>query len=141
MADTPAWAMELNEEVLDCIEGFSFFETRYYAPDENEYGSHLLEIAPAKLEIAEAGEHDGDEVFDSNFDVDLLGLKRVFGRVHYFHSETDYETLSRKFSLEATYQRRTVVLVIRTVPFDDAEIAGRIHQGGQFEIFKDMDEE
>jgi hypothetical protein len=141
MADTPEWAMELCEEVLDCIEGFSFFEPRYYAPDANEYGIHLIEIAPAKLEIAEAGEHDGEEVFDSNFDVDLLALKRLFGRVRYFHSEIDYETFTRKFSLEATYQRRAVVLAIRTVPFDDAVISGRLHQGGKFELFNDGDGE
>ncbi len=141
MADTPTpkWALELCDKILDCVEGFSIFESQYYAPDENEFGCHLIEIAPVKLEIAEAGENDGEEIFDPNFDVDLLALSNVFDKVDYFHSGIDFETNSRVFIMEATYLHRAVILNIRTVPFEDAQIAGRLWPGGEFEFFKDVD--
>lgn len=138
MAEYPGWVLELRDEILDCLVGFTFFEMRYSPPDGNDYESHLIEIAPVKLEIAEAGENDGEEIFDSNFDVNLLELNRLFNRVDYFHSEPDYETLSRTFTVGAMYRRRKVFLIIRTVPFEDAEIVGRIRQGGKFEFFKDL---
>jgi hypothetical protein len=43
--------------------------------------------------------------------------------------------------MEATYRHKTIFLNIRTVPFEDAEIAGRLWPGGKFEIFKDADPE
>ncbi len=139
MADTPEWALELSNQVMDCMEGLTFFETRYYAPGENTFETHLLEIAPVKLEIAEAGENDGEEIYDSSFGIDLLRLKGIFTRVVDFHSGTDYTTFSRTFTMEATYQRRKVFLILRTAPFEDAETVGRVYKGGKFEFFKDVD--
>lgn len=136
MENLPGWVLELRDEIYDCLVGFTYFELRYCAPDGNDYESHLIEIAPVKLEIAEAGENDGEEIFDSNFDVNLLELTKLFTRVDYFHSEPDFDTFTRTFTMGATYRRRKVFLIIRTVPFLDAEIVGRLWQG-KFEFFKD----
>ena len=141
MAETPQWVVKLSNEVLECMEGFTFFETQYYDPASNEFECHLVEIAPVKLEIAEAGENDGEEIFDSSFDVDLLALTTVFDTVDYFHSGVDYETQARMFTIEATYQQRTILLNIQTVPFEDAEVVGRIKPGGILEFFNDVDAE
>ena len=139
MANTPKWVLDLCDEVLDCLEGLTFFETQYTVPDEHEADSHLIEFAPVKLEIAEAGENDGEEVFDPNFDVDLLALTSVFESVEHFRSVIDHETRSRAFEIGATYRRRPVFIRIQTVPFEDAEIVGRIKQGGVFEFFDELD--
>lgn len=141
MAEIPGWAVELCDEVLACIEGLTFFDIQYYAPDKHTLESHLIEVAPVKLEIAEAGERDGEEIFDPNFNIDLLALKGVFGTVRSFYSAIDHKTQSRMLMMEGTYRRRTIFLNIRTVPFEDAEIVGRVRPGGKYEFFHDMDGE
>ena len=131
----PEWAQAFCEEILDCFEDLSPFEARYAKPKDNEYESHLFEIAPVLMEIDQPNENDGEEVFSQNFHVDLLAIQKVFSRINVFDFGFD-SNQQAQIVIEGKKARRDIVVLIHTVPFDDADISGRIGSGGSIEFFE-----
>jgi hypothetical protein len=58
----PDWVQALFEALSSTIEfkGMAYMEGYYSAPDETTWGVDLLEMAPALMEITEAGPNDGE---------------------------------------------------------------------------------
>ncbi len=135
----PDWAQELGEQFLECFEDLSVFEVRYLKPKENEFEEHLFEIAPALMEIAQPTENDGEEVFSQNFTIDFLAIQKVFSKVAWFQYGLD-EHRSPEITIEGRARRRGITVVIHTVPFDDADVCGRIGNGGSIELFDEQDQ-
>ena len=81
--DLPDWAAELADSLANCSEckSLGHLLARYAAPEESDWGGHLLELAPAPLEIVGAGPNDGARVYDLVNNFDLLSAQTSFDEV------------------------------------------------------------
>ncbi len=70
----------LVENIVGCIELLGQIDFRYYEPENNPIGNHLIEMAPALMEIDMPTEADGEEVFDFMHHIDLLAMQSASGR-------------------------------------------------------------
>ena len=91
--ELPRWLEELSGSVCECcvdaVKGrMSGFSYRWSEPDENSWGTWLLQIAPSVIEIS-GGKDDGEAVFDF-VDVDLLELPKCLDEVESFAYDPDY---------------------------------------------------
>jgi hypothetical protein len=96
----------------------SGFACRWAKPQENSWGTWLLEVAPSVIEIA-GGKDDGATGFDF-VDVDLLALPRCLDAVESFAYDPDYGDEPR-LTLVGKKGRREVVVQVYFAPFEDAE--------------------
>src|SRR5262245_25798794 len=119
----PKWLNELLDSVCAaCVSdvkgrmsGLSF---RWAKPDENSWGTWLLEVAPSVIEIA-GGKDDGATGFDF-VDVDLLALPRCLDEVETFAYDPDYGE-EPHLTLASKKGRREIVVQVDFAPFEDAE--------------------
>ena len=96
----------------------SGFSCRWAKPDENSWGTWLLEVAPSVLEIA-GGKDDGATGFDF-VDVDLLALPQCLDEVESFAYDPDYGEEPR-LTLAGKKGRRDITVQVYFAPFADAE--------------------
>jgi hypothetical protein len=119
----PDWADKLCDAIAATIEfnGVADIEAFFWAPDETSWGTNLLEVAPAVMEIVEAGPNDGEHVFGIVHNFDLLALKENFEEVDAltFGFENDGQPT---VTLEGKFEGNEVVVLIYFRPFQD-EIA------------------
>lgn len=121
----PKWLKNLVRKVCRCclcsikgrMSGFSF---KYSTPDDNAWGTWLIEIAPEALELVENGPHDGQGIFDP-VDVDLLELPSVLTEVESlaYHPGSPHD--EPHILLTGSYKKHEVVVRIFFRPFEDAE--------------------
>jgi hypothetical protein len=119
----PKWLEEVLgcvcEACIDATKGrMSGFCYRWSKPEDNSWGTWLLEIAPSVLEIS-GGKDDGAAVFDF-VDVDLLALPQCLDEVESYAYDPDYGK-EPHLTLEGKKGQRELVVEIYFEPFEDAE--------------------
>ena len=119
----PRWLEELLDAVcaacVSDVKGrMSGFSCRWAKPDENSWGTWLLEVAPSVLEIA-GGKDDGATGFDF-IDVDLLALPKCLDEVESFSYDPDYGE-EPHLTLAGKKGRREITVQVYFAPFEDAE--------------------
>jgi hypothetical protein len=118
-AQMPDWAQGLCEAISATVEfkGASAMVAHYAAPDENEWEAELIEIAPARMEIEEAGPNDGEQIYGIIHNLDLLTVQDQFDEVQAlsFGFENDGQPI---ITVEGLYGGRDVVVLINLFPFD-----------------------
>ena len=119
----PRWLDELLGSICEaCVSDvkgrMSEFSCRWTKPEENEWGTWLLEIAPSVLEIA-GGKDDGATGFDF-VDVDLLALPKCLDEVEFFAYDPDYGREPR-LTLVGKKGKREIAVGIYFEPFDEDE--------------------
>jgi hypothetical protein len=119
----PKWLDELVGAVCTaCVSDgkgrMSGFSYRWSKPDENSWGTWLLEIAPSVIEIA-GGKDDGTHGFDF-VDADLLALPQCLDEVESFAYDPDYGEQPH-LTLAGKKGEHEVVVEIYFEPFDDDE--------------------
>jgi hypothetical protein len=102
-------------DVTGRMSGFSY---RLAKPADNCWGTWLLQIAPAVIEIS-GGRDDGATGFDF-VDADLLALPKCLDHVETFNYDPDNEDCPR-LRLIGTKGKREVVVEIFFEPFEDDE--------------------
>ena len=121
--ELPSWLEELPgavceacvSDVMGRLSGFSY---RWSGPDENGWGTWLLQVAPSVVEIA-GGKDDGEAVFDF-VDIDLLALPRCLDEVESFSYDPDYGRQPR-LTLSGRKGEGEVVVEVYFEPFEDDE--------------------
>ena len=121
----PTRAHRLLEQLADVVEfqGPATLEGHHLEPDETDWGVDLIELAPALLDLVEAGPHDGAQTYGLASASDLRVLDEVFERI----------ALAVDFSgvyAGGCFEGREVAVVIYFIPFEDAEVGGRIDLTG-----------
>jgi hypothetical protein len=119
----PRWLNELLgslfeacvNEVKGRMSGFSY---RWAKPQENHWGTWLVQIAPSVLEIS-GGKDDGATAFDY-VDVDLLALPKCLTEVESFEYDPDYGDRPH-LSLAGKKSKHEVIVEIYFEPFQDDE--------------------
>jgi hypothetical protein len=96
----------------------SGFSCRWAKPEDNTWGTWLLEIAPSVIEVA-GGKDDGATGFDF-VDVDLLALPKCLDEVESFAYDPDYGKEPHLTLIGKKGGRETVVHIY-FAPFEDAE--------------------
>jgi hypothetical protein len=119
----PAWLEELLDAACNaCISEtkgrMSGFSYRWARPEQNYWGTWLVQIAPSVLEIS-GGPDDGATGFDY-VDVDLLALPKCFNEVESFTYDPDYGAEPRLL-LVGRKRKHEVVVEVYFAPFDDDE--------------------
>jgi hypothetical protein len=119
----PDWVQALFEALASTIEfkGMAYMEGYYSAPDETAWGVDLLEMAPALMEIAEAGPNDGEEVYGIIHNFDLLAAQELFDEVNGLIFGLENDGLPC-ITIEGTTGGREIVVLIYVLPFEDAEV-------------------
>src|SRR5277367_658349 len=89
----PLWLEEFIDSVCEaCVNDvkgrMSGFSCRWSEPEDNAWGTWLLQVAPSVVEIA-GGRDDGSTGFDF-VDVDLLALPKCLDEVESFSYDPDY---------------------------------------------------
>jgi hypothetical protein len=117
----PQWLEELLGSVCaacasDMKGRRSGFSYRWSRPGENAWGTWLLQVAPAVIEIA-GGKDDGTRCFDL-VDADLLALPRCLDAVKSFAYEPDYGQRPC-LTLVGKRGRHEVAVEVFFEPFDD----------------------
>ncbi len=116
----PDWADRLLERIASNIEfkGLAEMEGYYSAPEDNEWGVHLLEMAPAMMEVMENGPNDGERVYGVIHRLDLLAIQRVLEPVatSSFGFENDG---SPALTIAGEVEGREVTVIINALPFPD----------------------
>lgn len=127
----PAWAHRLLEQLADAVEfqGLATLEGRHLEPDETDWGVDLIELAPALLDLVEAGPQDGAQTYGLVSALDLFALNAVFDRIDHFALDFD-EQRQPRVTLEGRFEAHEVAVVIYFTPFEDAEISGRLDLTG-----------
>jgi|SRR6516225_5963882 hypothetical protein len=121
----PKWIKELLDSVLEaCISDVkgrrSGFSCRWARPQENHWGTWLLQIAPSALEIS-GGKDDSAIGFDF-VDADLLVLPRCLDEVESFACDPDYGE-DPHLTLMGKKGKHDVVVEIYLRPFEGDEPA------------------
>ncbi len=121
--ELPKWLEDVLgcvcEACVDSVKGrMSGFTYRWSKPEENTWGTWLLEIAPSVLEIS-GGRDDGAAVFDF-VDVDLLALPKCLDEAECCIYDPNYGE-EPHLTLEGKKGEREIVVQIYFVPFADAE--------------------
>ena len=121
--DWPAWARDLFETIVACIEfkGIGSLQGAYYAAEDAD-DTDLLEVAPALAELAVAEPDDGETVWPIIHHVDLLEIQRAFDRVEAVGMLLDNDDASPELSVGGELQGRRVLVTIYAKPFEDAEV-------------------
>ncbi len=127
----PDWADKLFETIASTIEfkGFAEMEGYYLAPEENEWGVHLLEMAPVLMEVMESGPNDGQQVYGVINNIDLLAVQDALDSVASlgFGFENDGSPV---LTIEGSTGGRELVLRINALPFpnddDDDKDGGEL---------------
>ena len=119
----PGWLEGLLDAVcaacVSDVKGrMSGFSCRWAKPDENSWGTWLLEVAPSVLEIA-GGKDDGATGFDF-VDVDLLALPQCLDEVESFAYDPD-DGEEPHLTLAGKKGRREIIVQVYFAPFEDAE--------------------
>jgi hypothetical protein len=119
----PRWLEKLLDSVcaacVSDVKGrMSGFSCRWAKPDENSWGTWLLEVAPSVIEIA-GGKDDGARGFDF-VDVDLLALPQCLDEVESFAYDPDYGQ-EPHLTLAGKKGRREITVQVYFAPFEDAE--------------------
>ncbi len=116
----PDWADHLFETIASTIEfkGFAEMEGYYLAPEENDWGVHLLEMAPVLMEVMESGPNDGEHVYGVINNIDLLAVQDALDSVSAlgFGFENDGSPV---LTVEGSAGGRELVLRINALPFPD----------------------
>jgi hypothetical protein len=94
----PKWLERLLASVCDaCVNDvkgrMSGLSYRWAKPEDNSWGTWLLQIAPSVIEIV-GGKDDGETVFDF-VDVDLLALPQCLDEVETFAHDPDFGNVPR----------------------------------------------
>jgi hypothetical protein len=116
----PDWLDELLGSVCEAcvneVKGrMSGLSCRWAEPENNQWGTWLLEVAPAVVEIS-GGKQDGETVFDF-VDVDLLALPMCLDEVEWFNYDPDYGNTPH-LSLGGKYRKQEVVVQVFFEPFE-----------------------
>lgn len=123
----PEWVRALCETLFSTIEldGILYLEGRHLAPDDNEWGVDLLEVAPSLREIVEAGPNDGEEVYGIIRNFDLLAAQELFDEVHAlaFGLENEGRPI---ITLRGLVEGQEIVVLVNGYPFDDADASATI---------------
>ena len=119
----PNWLNELLASVCEaCVNDvkgrMSGFSYRWAKPEDNQWGTWLLQIAPSVIEIS-GGKDDGSTGFDF-VDADLLALPKCLDEVESFDYDPDYGE-EPHLTLAGTKGEREVVVEIYFAPFEDDE--------------------
>jgi hypothetical protein len=119
----PNWAEKLAEAISDLIEfkAPANLDAYYSTPDENPWGVDLLEIAPALVEMEDAGPgagegYEDEAVFGIYHRIDLLGIQALFDEVAALSLDLDNEG-QLEISLEGKLDGQEIILVIYSLPF------------------------
>jgi hypothetical protein len=120
---SPKWLEDLmssigNACISDVKGRMSGFSYRWSKPEDNSWGTWLVAIAPAVIEIA-GGKDDGSTGFDF-VDVDLLALPRCLDEVESFSYDPDYGR-EPHLTLVGKKGKREVVVEVYFEPFEDEE--------------------
>ena len=128
---SPAWITRLLEQLADVVEfqGPATLEGHHLEPDETDWGVDLIELAPALLDLVEAGPHDGAQTYGLVSALDLFVLNEVFARIDHLALDFDAQRQPR-VTLEGRFEEHEVAVVIYFVPFEDAEVSGRLDLTG-----------
>ena len=97
------------------MSGFSY---RWAKPEDNQWGTWLLQVAPSVIEIS-GGKDDGGTGFDF-VDADLLALPKCLDEVESFDYDPDYGE-EPHLTLAGTKGGHEVVVEIYFAPFEDDE--------------------
>lgn len=126
----PDWVADLAEAVAGAVEfkGQAGMEWRACRPDDTAWGVDLLEMAPALMEIAQAGPHDGEQVHGIIHSLNLLAVQEAFDEVVDLSFGLDNEGRP-ELTVEGRIGDREIVLLIHTYPFEDAEPGDVIELG------------
>lgn len=119
--DALKWLDDLISSVSEaCVNEakgrMSGFSCRWAKPDQNHWGSWLVQIAPSITEFA-GGKDDGATGFDF-VDVDLLALPKCLDEIESFSYDPDYGNDSHLL-LVGNKGKREVVVQIYFEPFED----------------------
>src|SRR5262245_23035614 len=119
----PKWLEELLgslfEACVNDVKGrMSGFSYRWSKPEDNGWGTWLLQIAPSVLEIS-GGKDDGATGFDF-VDVDLLALPKCLDQVESFTYDPNYGQ-EPHLTMVGTKGKREVVVEVYFEPFADDE--------------------
>ena len=119
----PRWLAHVLDSVWEaCVNDvkgrMSGISCRWAKPDDNSWGTWLLEVAPSVIEIS-GGKDDGATGFDF-VDVDLLALPKCLDAVESFAYDPDYGKEPRLI-LVGTKRGREIVIQIYFAPFEDDE--------------------
>jgi hypothetical protein len=119
----PKWLEQLAGQVcaacVSDVKGrMSGFSYRWARPRDNSWGTWLLRVAPAVLEIL-GGKDDGATGFDF-VDADLLALPACLDEVESFTYDPDYGK-NPHLTLVGKKGARDVVIEVYFEPFDDDE--------------------
>lgn len=141
----PEWAKQLFDELIFAVEfqAFATLEGRHFAPDETSWGVDLIEVAPALLEMVEAGPHDGDAIYGLIDTLDLKSVQESLECVSAFSLGFN-ESRSPQVTVEGLYKGHEVVVVIYALPFADAQVSGEIDTTRgelQFRLGEDDDDD
>ena len=102
-------------EVKGRMSGLSY---RWARPEDNHWGTWLVQIAPSVLEIS-GGKDDGATAFDF-IDADLLALPKCLTEVESFEYDPDYGDRPR-LTLAGKKGKHEVIVEIYFEPFEHDE--------------------
>jgi len=119
----PRWLGAVLDAVCEgCVSDvkgrMSGFSCRWATPNDNSWGTWLLQIAPTVIEIA-GGKDDGTTGFDF-VDVDLLAVPQCLDEVESFTYDPDYGDQPRLTHVGKKDQQE-IVIEIYVTPFKDDE--------------------
>jgi hypothetical protein len=130
----PKWLDELVASVCEaCVSDvkgrMSGLSCRWSQPDDNAWGTWLLQVAPCVVEIA-GGKDDGEAVFDF-VDVDLLALPGCLDEVESFIYDPAFGDQPR-LTLTGKKGQNEVVVEVFFEPFedDDPQTVFDVNSGG-----------
>jgi hypothetical protein len=99
----------------------SGFDWRAVAPNDNEFGCWLVEIAPEQMELVRQGPDDGSVIFDP-VDIDLQDLPESFSELESYNYDPGSPDEEPHITICGKVGERDLVVLIFFRPFDDATV-------------------
>ena len=118
MNQMPDWMRSLFEAICSTIEfkGVASLGARFSASNETVWGTELLEISPALLDLSDHGLADGEEAYGIIHAFDLKAVLDLFDGIEAFSFGIENDGCPC-FTIEGKVDEHDVVVLIYTEPF------------------------
>ena len=120
MNQMPDWMKSLFEAICSTIEfkGMADLEARFSSPDATAWGTDLLEIRPALMDLSDHGLTEEEVAYGIIHAFDLKAVLNTFDGIEAFSFGIENDGCPR-FIIEGTFEENDVIVLIYTEPFED----------------------
>ena len=122
MNQMPDWVQSLFEAIGSTIEfkGLANLEARFSAADETAWGTDLLEIRPAVVDLADHGLIAGEVAYGIIHAFDLKAVVEMFDGIAAFSFGIENDGCPC-FTIEGQVKDHDIIVLIYIEPFEDSE--------------------